>query len=425
MMNILVIGNAGREHAICKKLYDDKKVSQIYCIPGNAGIRDIATCIDIDILDFDSLIKFAKEHTIDYTIVGPELPLSLGIVDKFQENNLKIFGPTQKASQMESSKVFAKNLMKENNIPTADYNVFDNPMDAKEYIMRSGKPLVIKADGLSSGKGVFVCNDKIDATMAIQTIMEDKKFGESGNKIIIEEKLEGYELSLLLFVNGMSFESMILAKDHKRIFDGDKGENTGGMGCIAPMKISYTLEQKILYKIIYSTLNGMYNAGLNYCGVLFIGLMIVSSKEGTKSFNDPFVLEYNVRFGDPETQVILPLMRNNLIDIIKNTIDNKLERSWLTWYNKFATCVILSSGGYPDKYEVGKEITGFENIKDSYVFHSGTILKDDKYYTNGGRVLGITSLGKDREESIKNVYNEVKKINFEGMYYRRDIGKCV
>lgn len=420
-MKVLVVGGNGREHAICRKLYEDPKVSQIYCIPGNGGISEIAACINIDILDFDRLVQFSKEHNIDYTIVGPELPLSLGIVDKFQENNLKIFGPTKIASQMETSKVFAKNFMKEFNIPTADYNVFDNPMSAKEYIMTAGKPLVIKADGLSSGKGVFVCNDKIEATVAVQTIMEDKKFGDSGNKIIIEEKLEGYELSLLLFVNGTSFESMIYAKDHKRIFDGDKGENTGGMGCIAPIKISYGLEQKILYKIIYPTINGMYEKGLNYCGVLFIGLMIV--RDGNWIL--PKVLEYNVRFGDPETQVILPLMRNKLIDVIKNAIDHKLERSWLTWYNKYATCVVLSSAGYPGKYEVEKEITGLENIKDSHIFHSGTILKDNKYYTNGGRVLAITSLGKDREESIKNVYEEVQKINFEGMYYRRDIGKCV
>ncbi len=424
-MKVLVIGSGGREHAICRKLYEDPKISEIYNIPGNGGISKLSECININILDFNRIIQFTKEHNIDYTIVGPELPLSLGIVDEFQKHNLKIFGPTQKASQMETSKVFSKNFMKENNIPTADYNVFDNPMDAKDYIMRSGKPLIIKADGLSSGKGVFMCADKIEATMAVQTIMEDKKFGDSGNKIIIEDKLEGFELSLLLFVNGMSFEQMILAKDHKRIFDGDKGENTGGMGCIAPIKISYTLEQKILYRIIYPTLNGMYKAGLNYCGVLFIGLMIVNSRERTKFFNDPFVLEYNVRFGDPETQVILPLMRNNLIDIIKSTINNKLEETWLTWYNKYATCVVLSSKGYPEKYEIGKEITGLENIKDSYIFHSGTILKDNKYYTNGGRVLSVTSFGKDREESIKNVYDEIQKVNFEGMYYRKDIGKNV
>lgn len=414
-MKVLIIGSGGRENDICWKLSQDKNISKIYCLPGNGGISKLAECINIDILDFDRIIQFAKEHNIDYTIVCPELPLSLGIVDEFQKHNLKIFGTIKKASIIESSKIFAKNFMKKYSIPTAEYHTFYNYNDAIKYINTTGNQFVIKADGLSSGKGVFIPFSKIDATMAIQMLMEDKKFGEAGNKIVIEEKLDGYELSLLLFVSNDQYIPMIYAKDHKRIFDNDKGPNTGGMGAIAPVHIGYTLNKKILNKIIIPTISAMEKEQLNYHGILFIGLMIQN--------NEPFVLEYNCRFGDPEIQAILPLMKNNLIDVIEATIDNKLSEIKLEWKNKFATCVVLSSKGYPDKYEIGKEITGLENIKDSYVFHSGTILKDNKYYTNGGRVLSITSFGKDREESIKNVYNEIQKINFEGMYYRKDIGR--
>ncbi len=416
-MKVLIIGSGGRENAICWKLSQDKNISKIYCLSGNGGISKLAECINIDVLDFNEIIKFVNEKNIDITIVGTELPLSLGIVNEFQKHNLKIFGPTKKASQIESSKIFAKNFMKKYNIPTAKYHTFYDYNDAIKYINTTGNQLVIKADGLSMGKGVFIPFSKTDALMAVQTLMNDQKFGEAGSKIVIEEKLDGYELSLLLFVSNSDFIPLLYAKDHKRIFDDDKGSNTGGMGAIAPVHICYTLNKKILNKIVIPTVNAMEKEQLNYHGILFIGLMIQN--------NEPFVLEYNCRMGDPEIQSILPLMKNNLIDVIEAVINNKLSEIKLEWENKYATCVVLSSKGYPDKYEIGKEITGLENIKDSYVFHSGTILKDDKYYTNGGRVLSVTSFGKDREESIKNVYNEIQKINFEGMYYRKDIGKCV
>jgi len=416
-MKILVIGSGGREHTLVWKIAQSPLVKKIYCAPGNAGIRQSAECIQIDESDIDRLLKFADENQIDLTVVGPEAPLALGIVDVFQGQGLKIFGPSQKAAEIESSKSFAKYLMEKYHIPTARYQTFDRYDAAKKYLDSADIPIVIKADGLAAGKGVLVCFTLEEAQDALHKIMIHRTFGDAGKKVVIEEYLKGQEASILAFTDGVTISPLVPAQDHKPIFDGDKGPNTGGMGAYAPAvlindKMLCTIQQKILEPAV----KGMALEDRPYRGVIYAGLMI--TKQGPK------VIEFNCRFGDPETQVILPLIRTDIVPVMMACSEGNLNNITIENYKKFAVCVIMASGGYPGKYEKGKRILGldrtFEN--DVIIFHSGTKFVEGSYLTNGGRVLGITALGKDVREAIKHAYHAVGKIAFDGAYYRKDIG---
>ena len=413
-MNILVIGSGGREHAIIWKLKQSKVVKKIFCIPGNGGISQMAECTEMDILDFAKISEFVKDYDLGLTIVGPEVPLAKGIVDYFQKKNLRIFGPNKKAAQLEGSKVFAKQFMKRYNIPTAEFEVFDNPDDALSYFstLNSKLSTVVKADGLASGKGVFVCDTKKDAEIVVKKIMVDKIFGSSGNKIIIEEKLEGEETSLIAFCDGKTILPLIPSQDHKRVFDDDKGPNTGGMGAYSPAKFIDTNDVK---KIWDNFLEGIKKEALDYRGIIYAGIM--QTKDGIK------VLEFNVRFGDPETQAILPLMKTDLLDLFTATVDEKLDKCKVACKNGYCVSVVVASGGYPGKYEIKKEIFGLNDVKDAVVFHAGTKFKAGRYYTNGGRVLNVSAVDITLEKTISKVYKNIKKIKFEGMHYRRDIGR--
>lgn len=415
-MRILVVGSGGREHAICWKLIKESNVDKIYCAPGNAGINQIAKCVDIQDNDIDGLLKFAIDNKIDLTIVGPEVPLVAGIVDEFEKQNLKIFGPNKECSQLEGSKNFSKEFMIRHNIPTAKYKKYIDLEDAISEIDMFGYPVVIKADGLAAGKGVIIAQNKKEAVNTLKEMMSDKKFGDAGNTVVIEEFLEGIETSILAFVDNNTIVPMVSAKDHKKVYENEQGPNTGGMGTFSPSEI-YTdeLENIVQKEVLQKTLTGLQNDNLNYKGVIFIGLMI--TKEGPK------VLEYNVRFGDPETQSVLFRLETNLNEIMMNIIDNKLKETKITYKPDKAVCVMLTSGGYPDNYEKGKVITGLENVdKDIVVFHSGTKLDGQNLVTNGGRVIGITAKANTIEEAANKVYQNIKKINFEGMHYRKDIG---
>lgn len=413
-MNILVIGSGGREHAIIWKLKQSKVVKKIFCIPGNGGISQMAECTEMDILDFAKISEFVIENEIERTIVGPEVPLAKGIVDYFQKKNLRIFGPNKKAAQLEGSKVFAKQFMKRYNIPTADFEVFNNSKNALSYLATRYSPLatVIKADGLASGKGVFVCDTKKDAEIAVKKIMVDKIFGSSGNKIVIEEKLEGEETSLIAFCDGKTILPLIPSQDHKRVFDDDKGSNTGGMGAYSPAKFIDTNDVK---KIWDNFLEGIKKEALDYRGIIYAGIM--QTKDGMK------VLEFNVRFGDPETQAILPLMKTDLLDLFTATVDEKLDKCKVAWKNGYCVSVVLASGGYPGKYEIEKEIFGLNDVKDAVVFHAGTKFENNKYFTGGGRVLNVSAIDTTLNKAITKVYRNVEKIKFENMHYRRDIGE--
>lgn len=415
-MKILVVGGGGREHAICWKLSNEDNVEKIYCAPGNAGISQVAECIAIGDSDIDKLIDFVKENNIDLTVVGPEVPLVKGIVDRFEEEGLKIFGPNKECAQLEGSKSFSKDFMVKHNIPTAKYKEYTEIDKAISEIDSFGYPVVIKADGLAAGKGVVILENKEDALDALKDMMLDKKFGEAGNKIVVEEFLKGVETSILAFVDNNTIIPMVSAKDHKKVYNNEQGPNTGGMGTFSPSEI-YTddLEKEIREKVLDRTLDGLKNDGLKFKGILFIGLMI--TKDGAK------VLEYNVRFGDPETQSVLFRLDTDLNKIMTSIIDNKLAEIKIKYKSEQAVCVMLTSGGYPDSYEKGKVITGLENLdKDIVVFHSGTKLVDEKLVTNGGRVIGITAKANTVKDAANKVYENIKKIDFEGMHYRTDIG---
>jgi phosphoribosylamine--glycine ligase len=424
-MKILVIGSGGREHALVWKIAQSKLVDKIFCAPGNGGISQQAECIDIKAEDIAGLLDFAKKEKIDLTVVGPETPLALGIVDEFDNYKIRIFGPNKKASQLEASKVFAKELMAKYNVPTADFKIFDNADEANKYIEKIGAPCVVKADGLAQGKGVIVSKTIDEAKEAVKSIMQDRIFGESGNKIIIEDCLEGEEASIIVITDSKEVISLVSSQDHKRIFDGDKGPNTGGMGAYSPAPVvNAQLFKEILEKIIYRTIDGLAKEGIDYRGVLYAGIMI--TKDGPKT------LEFNVRFGDPETQAILPRLKSDLLEVILAASEQKLSRlRSLDWDNRACVCVVCASGGYPGNYEKGKEIFGLEEAaktKDVVVFHAGTkrLQAPDstlKAITNGGRVLGVTGLGNNIKEAINRTYQGVEKIHFEGMHYRRDIGK--
>ena len=416
-MKILVVGGGGREHAICWKLSNESNVEKIYCAPGNAGISNVAQCVNIGDCDIEALLQFAKENKIDLTIVGPEVPLVAGIVDEFEKENLKVFGPNKNCAQLEGSKAFSKDFMIRHNLPTAKYKEYTDLNKAIAEIDEFGYPVVIKADGLAAGKGVVIPENREDAVSTLKEMMADHKFGHAGDKIVIEEFLTGVETSILAFVDNNSIVPMVSAKDHKKVFEGETGLNTGGMGTFSPSEI-YTdeLAQEIQEKILDKTLEGFKKDNLDYKGILFVGLMI--TEEGPK------VLEYNVRFGDPETQSVLFRLNTDLNKIMTAIIDNNLKNIEISYSKEQAICVMLTSGGYPEAYEKGKVITGLENLdSDIVVFHSGTKFDKENIVTNGGRVIGITAKGSSLKEASDKVYENIKKINFEGMHYRKDIWK--
>ena len=422
-MKVLVIGSGGREHALVWKISQSKLVDKIFAAPGNGGISNQAECVNIKADDIPVLLDFARKEKVDLTVVGPEVPLASGIVDEFCKHKLRIFGPGKRAAQMESSKVFAKELMKKYNVPTADFSIFDEPDQTKRYINKIGVPCVVKADGLAAGKGVMVCNTAEEAERAVDTIMCDRVFADAGNRIVIEECLEGQEASIIIFADSKAIIPLASSQDHKRIFDFDQGANTGGMGayCPAPV-VTDELSQEILQTIVEPTIKGLASEGLSYKGILYVGVMITSQ--------GPKVLEFNVRFGDPETQAILPRLDSDLVEVMLAAVDqglNKYQKAGgLDWDARACVCVVCASGGYPGKYEKGKEISGLqeaEDVSDIVVFHAGTKRLADKYVTNGGRVLGVTGLGPTIKEAIDKTYQAVKLINFDGMHYRKDIGR--
>ncbi len=418
-MRILVVGSGGREHALVWKIAQSKLVQKIFCAPGNGGIAHLAECIDIKADDVFGLLEFARKEKIDLTVVGPEVALSLGIVDEFVKAGLKIFGPNKKAANLEASKVFSKQLMAKYNVPTAAFKVFDDPEAAKKYIEQIGAPCVVKADGLAAGKGVVVAKTIKEANDAVTSIMQDKIFGDAGKKIVIEECLLGQEASIMVITDSKNVVALASAQDHKRIFDNDQGANTGGMGAYSPASIvTPDILVEVMEKIIYRTIDGLVKEGIGYRGVLYAGIML--TKEGPKA------LEFNVRFGDPETEVILPRLKSDLVEIMLATTEGELIKiKNLFWDPRACVCVVCASGGYPGDYAKDKEIKGLhdaEKLKDIVVFHAGTKKVKDKILTSGGRVLGVTGLGATIEVAINKTYEAVNKINFEGMHFRRDIG---
>ncbi|MBT2737768.1 phosphoribosylamine--glycine ligase [Bacillus sp. ISL-7] len=415
-MKVLVIGGGGREHAIVWKLSQSPKVTQIYCAPGNPGIAELATCVSIAVSDIEKLAAFAKKEQINLTFVGPEEPLSLGIVNYFKEQGLAVYGPSKEAALIEGSKAFAKELMMKYEIPTANYASFTNYEEALAYVRSEGAPIVIKADGLAAGKGVVVAKTLIEAEEALQSMMKEVSFGSAGARVVIEEFLEGEELTLLAFVNGTTVKPMVPAQDHKPVFDGDKGPNTGGMGTYAPLPhIDPSIVVRIIDEIVGPTAKAMADEGCPYEGILYTGLMLTKS--------GPKVIEYNARFGDPETQVVLPLLETDLLDILLASLTGELEKVEVKWKDKSAVCVIMSSAGYPGPYEKGQVIKGLDHVTEpAIVFHAGTTLKDGEMLTNGGRVLGITAIGDHLKEARELAYQSVEKVSFNGAHYRTDIG---
>ena len=420
-MKVLIVGSGGREHAIAFACAKSPKVDKIYCAPGNAGIAQIAECVPIGAMEFDKLVDFAKSNAIDLTVIGMDDPLVGGIVDVFEKEGLRVFGPRKNAAILEGSKAFSKELMRKYNIPTAAYETFTSADDACRYLETADYPIVLKADGLALGKGVIICNTKDEAMAGVKTLMTDKQFGDAGNTIVIEEFMTGREVSVLSFVDGNTIKIMSSAQDHKRAKDGDQGLNTGGMGNFSPSPF-YTPEvDKFCKEHIYqATVDAMKAEGRPFKGVIFFGLMLTPK--------GPKVLEYNARFGDPEAQVVLPRMKNEIIDVFEACIDGTLDKIDLQFEDNACVCVVLASDGYPVAYEKGKLITGFENFngKDDYFcFHAGTKLTDEGIVTNGGRVLGITALGKDLKEARAKAYEATEWIQFENKYMRHDIGKAI
>lgn len=420
-MKVLIVGSGGREHAIAWKVAQSPKVDKIYCAPGNAGIAEIAECVSIGAMEFDKLVAFAKENAIDLTIIGMDDPLVGGVVDVFEENGLRVFGPRKNAAILEGSKAFSKDLMKKYHIPTAAYENFSNPEDALAYLETAKMPIVLKADGLALGKGVLICNTLEEAKAGVKELMLDKHFGSAGNTIVIEEFMTGREVSVLSFVDGDSIKIMTSAQDHKRAKDGDQGLNTGGMGTFSPSPF-YTAEvDEFCRKYIYQpTVDAMKAEGRTFKGIIFFGLMLTE--------DGPKVLEYNARFGDPETQVVLPRMKNDIVDVFEACVDGTLDQLELDFEDNAAVCVVLASDGYPEHYEKGYPIEGLEQFKDKegyYVFHAGTKKADGKFVTNGGRVLGVTAKGNDLKQARVNAYAATEWIQFDNKYKRNDIGKAI
>ncbi|MCI7790117.1 MAG: phosphoribosylamine--glycine ligase [Lachnospiraceae bacterium] len=420
-MKVLIVGSGGREHAIATSVAKSPKVDKIYCAPGNAGIGMIAECVPIGAMEFDKIVAFAKEKAIDLTIVGMDDPLVGGLIDELEKAGLRAFGPRKNAAILEGSKAFSKDLMKKYNIPTAAYENFDNAEDAIGYLETSQFPIVLKADGLALGKGVLICNTLEEARKGVKSIMLDKQFGTAGNRMVIEEFMTGREVSVLSYVDGKTIKTMTSAQDHKRAKDGDQGLNTGGMGTFSPSPF-YTAEvDEFCKKYIYqATVDAMAAEGREFKGIIFFGLMLTEK--------GPKVLEYNARFGDPEAQVVLPRMKNDIIEVMEACIDGRLDEIDLQFEDNAAVCVVLASEGYPVKYDKGLEIRGLENFegKDGYYcFHAGTTLKNGKIVTNGGRVLGVTAKGANLKEARANAYAATEWIDFDNKYMRHDIGKAI
>ncbi|OGP59302.1 MAG: phosphoribosylamine--glycine ligase [Deltaproteobacteria bacterium RBG_13_61_14] len=418
-MKLLLVGSGGREHALVWKLKQSAKVDKIFCAPGNAGIAEQAECLPVKGEDIEGLLKVAKEKKVDLTVVGPEAPLTLGIVDRFSAAGLRVFGPSQAAARIEGSKAFMKDLMKKYRIPSAAFATFDSPEKAKAYLKKVGAPIVVKADGLAAGKGVILCQTLPEAEAAIDQIMVKKEFGPAGDKVVIEEFLTGEEASFLAFTDGEAVLPLASCQDHKAIFDNDQGPNTGGMGAYSPAPVvTPQIYQQIIDQVMVPTVRAMKAEGAPYRGVLYAGLMI--GKGGVK------VLEFNARFGDPETQPLLFRMKSDLLPLLEASADGSLKGMKIEWHDQPAVCVVMASKGYPGSYEKGFPITGLPEanaLPDTFVFHAGTALKDGKVVTAGGRVLGVTARGKDIKAAIDRTYQAVKKIRWDGAYYRTDIGR--
>lgn len=420
-MKVLIVGSGGREHALAWKIAQSDKVEQLFCAPGNAGIAEYAECVDIAATELDKLAQFAEDNKVDLTVIGMDDPLVAGIVDVFEEKGLRVFGPRKKAAILEGSKAFSKDLMKKYHIPTATYETFENPDDALEYLNTSDYPIVLKADGLALGKGVLICNNYEEAKEGVKTIMLDKQFGNAGDRLVIEEFMVGREVSVLAFCDGTHIKTMTSAQDHKRAKDGDQGLNTGGMGTFSPSPF-YTkdIEEFCNEHIYQPTMDAMKSEGRDFVGILFVGLMLTAK--------GPKVLEYNVRFGDPETQVVLPRMKNDIVEVFEACIDGTLDQITLEFDEDAAVCVVLASNGYPEHYEKGFLIKGLDNFKGKegyYVFHAGTKGTNEGIVTNGGRVLGVTAKGKTLKEARANAYNACEWIDFQNKYSRSDIGKAI
>ena len=421
-MKILIVGGGGREHAIAWKLAQSPKVEKLYCAPGNAGIAEVAECVNIGVMEFDKLVEFAKEHEIDMTVVAPDDPLAAGAVDAFEAAGLRAFGPRANAAILEGSKAFSKDLMKKYNIPTAAYETFSDPEEAISYLETAKMPIVLKADGLALGKGVLICRNLEEAKEGVKTLMLDKQFGSAGDEIVIEEFMTGREVSVLSFVDGKTIKIMTSAQDHKRAKDGDQGLNTGGMGTFSPSPF-YTAEVDTFCKekIYQPTVDAMAEEGREFKGIIFFGLMLTEK--------GPRVLEYNARFGDPEAQVVLPRMKNDIIDVVEACIDGTLDQIELQFEDNAAVCVVLASQGYPVKYEKGLKISGLEKFKDAdgyYVFHAGSKFDSEgRVVTNGGRVLGVTATGATLKEARTNAYQATEWVQFDNKYMRHDIGKAI
>ena len=419
-MRILMIGSGGREHALIRKLKKSPRCEAIYCAPGNGGISKDAVCVNISVEDIGGVVSFAKENQIDLVFVAPDDPLAAGMVDALEAAGIRAFGPRKNAAVIESSKVFSKELMKKYGIPTAEYEVFDDPQKAVGYIVEQNKfPVVVKADGLALGKGVVICQNLNEAKDAVHSIMEDKIFGASGNQVVIEEFITGPEVSVLSFTDGKTVKPMVSSKDHKRAYDGDQGLNTGGMGTISPNPhYSDEMADRCMKEIFQPTIDAMQKEGRPFQGCLYFGLMLTQ--------DGPKVIEYNSRFGDPETQVVLPRLKTDLVDILEACINGTLGDMEIQWFEDAAACVVMASGGYPKAYPKGIEIKGLDEngqIDGAVVYHAGTAYRDGKFLTNGGRVLGVTACGATLGEALDRAYNAVERISFDGAHYRKDIGR--
>lgn len=423
-LRILVIGNGGREHTLAWKIAQSPRVGKVFCAPGNAGTAAIGENVAIKPTEFDKLVEFSKSNEIDLVVVGPETPLIAGITDRFESEGIPIFGPSAQAAQLEGSKVFTKELLKENGIPTASFETFDDPNAAseaiKEHFKESSDPIVIKADGEAAGKGVIIAKSEAEALEAIDAMMVRKVFGASGSRIVLEEFLVGQEASLMAFVDGNTVAPMVPAQDYKRAFEGDEGPNTGGMGCYSPVPaVTEDIYDLAIIRIICPTISGLAKKGIKYSGVLYAGIIL--TKDGPK------LIEYNCRFGDPETQVVLPRLETDIVDIIEAAVEGKLDEIEIKWYNKKAVCVVLASGGYPGDYESGLPISGLADAESTgaTVFHAGTKISDGQIVTSGGRVLGITATGETFQDAIRGAYEAASKVHFDKIYFRKDIGARV
>ncbi len=418
-MKVLVVGGGGREHAIIWKLSQSPKIDELYCAPGNGGISKLATCVAIKATDIEGIVNFSKVNKIDLVMVAPDDPLVAGMVDALEAAGIRAFGPVKAAAIIEGSKAFSKDLMKKYNIPTAAYEVFDSSEKALKYLDTCSAPIVVKADGLALGKGVIIAKTLDEAKAAVDSIMKDRVFGAAGNRVVIEQFIEGPEVSILAFTDGKTVVPMVSSQDHKRVFDHDQGPNTGGMGTFSPSLIyDNKLAEQCMKEIYLPTIEAMNKEDRKFKGILYFGLMI--TKDGPK------VIEYNARFGDPETQVVLPRLKTDLLDIFNAIIDEKLAEIEIEWNDNAAVCVIAASGGYPGKYATGLEISGLEEAeadKNTIIFHAGTSVKDGKLCTAGGRVLGVTAVEENMEKAISKAYAGIEKISFEGMHYRKDIGR--